>query len=444
MAALDRTHDPKRRSWVESACATDAEFPIQNLPFGVFSREGQAPRGGAAIGDSILDLGAAARAGLFGGAALEAADAASGPALNPLMALPGAHWTALRRRISDLLDADGQDRKLAAGLAQRILVPMKDARLHLPARIGNYTDFFASAHHATNTGRMLRPESPDPLLPNYRWIPIAYHGRASSIRPSGTPVRRPLGQRKPKDGPPTYGPSQNLDYELELGAFIGPGNRLGEPIPIAEAGGRVFGLCLLNDWSARDVQGWEYQPLGPFLAKNFATTVSPWIVTADGLAPFRAPALRRPEGDPAPLPYLLDERDQREGGFDIELEVLIETAEMRKAGAAPHRLSLGNARDLYWTVAQMVAHHSSNGCNLEAGDLFGSGTVSGPGPGSYGSLLELAWRGTKPVALPNGESRRFLEDGDEVVFRARARREGCAAIGFGECRGRIEPALPVG
>jgi fumarylacetoacetase len=444
MAALDRTHDPKRRSWVEPANVPGAEFPIQNLPFGVFSRESRAPRGGVAIGDSILDLGAAARAGLFAGAALEAADAASGPALNPLMALGAAHWTALRRRISDLLDTDGRDRKLAQGLAQRILAPIKGARLHLPARIGNYTDFFASAYHATNTGRMLRPDSPDPLLPNYRWIPIAYHGRASSIRPSGTPVRRPLGQRKPKDGPPTYGPSQNLDYELELGAYVGPGNRLGEPIPIAEAGGRVFGLCLLNDWSARDVQGWEYQPLGPFLAKNFATTVSPWIVTVDALAPFRAPALRRPAGDPAPLPYLLDDRDQRGGGFDIELEVSIETAQMRNAGAAPHRLSLGNARDLYWTVAQMVAHHSSNGCNLEPGDLFGSGTVSGPEPANYGSLLELTWRGTKPVALPSGEARRFLEDGDEVIFRARARREGCASIGFGECRGRIVPALPVG
>ncbi|MGQ0677550.1 MAG: fumarylacetoacetase [Rhodospirillales bacterium] len=441
MAALDRTHDPRRRSWVESANAGDAEFPIQNLPLGVFSRAGETPRGGVAIGATILDLRAAAREGLFAGPALEAADAASGPALNRLMALGASHWTALRRRLSDLLDAGGKDRKLAEGLAPRILVAIEDARMHLPARIGGYTDFFASSYHAANTGRMLRPDSPDPLLPNYRWMPIAYHGRASSIRPSGAPVRRPLGQRKPGDGPPVYEPSRNLDYELELGAFIGPGNPLGEPIPVAEASARVFGLCLLNDWSARDVQGWEYQPLGPFLAKNFATTISPWVVTADALAPFRAPALSRPAGDPQPLPHLFDEGDQRAGGFDIELEALIVTAAMHKAGTAPHRLSLGNARDLYWTLAQMVAHHSSNGCNLEPGDLFGSGTVSGPEPGSFGSMLELSWRGAKPIALASGETRRFLEDGDEVILRAHARREGCATIGFGECRGRIAPAL---
>ena len=441
MAAPDQTHDPKRKSWIESANAAGGDFPVQNLPFGVFALDGQAPRGGVAIGDRILDLGAAAREGLFAGQALEAADVASGPTLNKLMALGPAHWTALRRRLSELLDADGKERRLAGGLAPRILVPMKDARLHLPARIGNYTDFFASSYHAGNTGRMLRPDSPDPLLPNYRWIPIAYHGRASSIRPSGAAVRRPLGQRKPADGPPVYAASQNLDYELELGVYIGPGNALGQPIPIAEAGERVFGLCLLNDWSARDVQGWEYQPLGPFLAKSFFTTVSPWVVTSDALAPFRVPALMRPAGDPKPLPYLYDDRDRREGGFAIELEALIATEKMRAAGVAPHRLSLGNAGDLYWTAAQMVAHHSSNGCNLEPGDLFGSGTVSGPDPGSFGSMLELSWRGTKPIALPNGETRRFLEDGDEVIFRARARRDGYATIGFGECRGRIEPAI---
>ncbi len=443
MPSLDQTHDPKRLSWVESANAAGAEFPVQNLPFGVLARDGQAPRGGVAIGDRIVDLGAAAREGLFAGAALEAADAASGATLNKLMGLGAGHWTALRRRLSDLLDAEGRERKLVEGLAQRILVPMRDARLHLPARIGNYTDFFASSYHASNTGRMLRPDNPDPLLPNYRWLPIAYHGRASSIRPSGGEVRRPLGQRKPADGPPVYAASQNLDYELELGVYIGPSNTLGQPIPIAEAGERVFGLCLLNDWSARDVQGWEYQPLGPFLAKSFHTSVSPWVVTADALAPFRVPVLQRPDSDPRPLPYLYDDHDQNEGGFAIELDVLIVTEKMRASNTPPHALSRGNARDLYWTVAQMVAHHSSNGCNLEPGDLFGSGTVSGPDPGSYGSMLELSWRGTKPIALPNGETRRFLEDGDEVIFRAHARREGFVSIGFGECRGRIVPALKV-
>ena len=441
MTALDRTHDPKRKSWVEEANAADAEFPLQNLPFGVFAREGETPRGGVAIGQRIFDLGAAIAEGLFDGVALEAAQAASGPALNPLMAQGARHWAALRQRVFDLLDADGKDRDRAALLVEKLLVPMRQARMHLPARIGNYTDFFASSYHASNTGRMLRPDNPDPLLPNYRWIPIAYHGRASSVRPSGEKVRRPNGQRLPVSGSPVFGPSQSLDYELEVGVFIGLGNALGRPVPIGQAAERVFGLCLLNDWSARDVQGWEYQPLGPFLAKSFATTISPWVVTADALAPFRCPALERPEGDPNPLPYLFNERDQAEGGFSIELEVLIETGKMRASGAKPHGLSRGNLRDLYWTIAQMVAHHTSNGCNLEPGDLFGTGTVSGPEPGSYGSLLELAWRGTKPVALPNGETRRFLEDGDEMIFRARAKRDGFATIGFGECRGRIEPAL---
>ena len=439
----DRTHDPKRKSWVEEANAADAEFPMQNLPFGVFSPGGEAPRGGLAIGQRIFDLGAAVAAGLFDGVALEAAQAASGPALNPLMALGARHWTALRQRVFDLLDADGKERQRVAALEEKLLVAMKDARMHLPARIGGYTDFFASSYHASNTGRMMRPDNPDPLLPNYCWIPIAYHGRASSIRASGAPVRRPNGQRLPPSGSPMFGPSQSLDYELEVGAFMGPGNALGRAIPIAEAGARVFGLCLLNDWSARDMQGWEYQPLGPFLAKNFATSISPWIVTMDALAPFRVSALERPDGDPKPLPYLFNERDQLGGGFAIELDVLIETEKMRRAGAKPHRLSRGNMRDLYWTVAQMVTHHSSNGCNLEPGDLFGSGTLSGPEPASYGSLLELSWRGSKPVALPNGETRRFLEDGDEVIFHARARREGFVAIGFGECRARVEPALPA-
>jgi fumarylacetoacetase len=310
----------------------------------------------------------------------------------------------------------------------------------LPAAVGDYTDFYASLHHATNVGRMLRPDNP--LLPNYKWVPIGYHGRASSLVASGTAVRRPSGQTEPGAGEtaPRFGPSRNLDYELEVGAFLGPGNALGCPIPLAEAEAHLFGLCLVNDWSARDMQKWEYQPLGPFLAKSFATTVSPWVVTLEALAPYRVPATPRPEGDPEPLPHLADEDDRVRGGFDLRLEVLLLTRAMRERGEAPFLVSGSNLKDLYWTLAQMVAHHSSNGCNLRPGDLIASGTVSGPTPEQRGCLLERTWRGSEPLSLPGGEARRFLEDGDEVILRGRCEREGVARIGFGECRGIVAAA----
>ena len=423
----DATHDPKRRSWVASANG-HADFPIQNLPLGVFAPPGGRPRGGAAIGDMILDLGAVAP--LLQGEARQAAEAAAGDALNPLFVLGAGPRRALRAALSDLL-AEGSAQQAAV---QPQLYRATDCTLHLPARIGDYTDFFAGIHHATNTGRQFRPDNP--LLPNYKYVPVAYHGRASSVRPSGTPVRRPRGQRKPAtETLPGFGPCRNLDYEMELGIWIGPGNALGEPIPIARAAEHIAGFCLLNDWSARDIQGWEYQPLGPFLAKNFCTSVSPWVVTPEALEPFRVPQPPRPEGDPRPMDYLWDEADQAQGGLALALEVLIETP---KGG--PYRLSLGDARHLYWTVAQMVAHHTVGGCNLQPGDLFGSGTISAPEEAGYGSLLEITRGGSKPLALPSGETRQFLEDGDTVIFRTQAAREGCVPIGFGECRGTILPA----
>ncbi len=308
--------------------------------------------------------------------------------------------------------------------------------LHLPAAIGDYTDFFAGIAHATNTGRLFRPDNP--LLPNYKYVPVAYHGRASSVRVSGAEIRRPNGQRKPPEqAAPDFGPCRNLDYELELGVWIGPGNALGAPVPIAEAGAQIAGFCLLNDWSARDIQAWEYQPLGPFLAKSFSTSISPWIVTTEALEPFRVAQPPRPPGDPVPLPHLLDADDQARGAFDIGLEAALLTPRMREAGTMPHVLSRVNAQALYWTVAQMVAHHTSNGCDLRAGDLFGSGTISDADPASFGSLLEITQSGRVPLDLPNGETRRFLEDGDEVILRARCARAGAATIGFGACRGRL-------
>lgn len=419
---LDATHDPARRSWVESA-ANHPEFPIQNLPLGVFSPSGGAPRIGAAIGDAVFDLAS----GLP-----DAPDWCGAADLRPWLAMTTAARTEFRARIADALD-----HRAPARLAS--LHPAASCTMHLPAMIGDYTDFFAGIHHATNTGRFLRPERP--LIPNYKYVPVAYHGRASSIRVSGVPVRRPLGQRKPgSQEVPDVGPSRALDFELELGFWIGPGNALGTRIPIAEAGAHIAGFCLLNDWSARDIQGWEYQPLGPFLAKSFHTTLSPWIVTADALAPFRIAQAARPDGDPPPLPYLLDADDQAYGALDLTLEVLIETATMRVSGQRAHLIARSNARHLYWTPAQMVAHHTIGGCDLRAGDVFGSGTVSAPEPGGYGSLLEMTGGGRQKITLPNGEQRRFLEDGDEIILRAVASRPGFASIGFGECRGRIVPA----
>jgi fumarylacetoacetase len=425
----DATHDPTLRTWVESANQPDSDFPIQNLPLGAFVRGSDAPRLGMAIGDQILDLWACAKAGYL---APELREACAQPVLNDLMAMDSEARVLLRRTAIDLLRAGAKARR-------ELLAPAAEVRMLVPADIRDYTDFYASVYHATNVGTMLRPDNP--LLPNYKHIPIGYHGRSSSIVVSGTPVRRPYGQVRPDAAaPPEFRPTRLLDYELEVGLFIGPGNELGAPVPIAEAGAQVVGLCLVNDWSARDVQAWEYQPLGPFLAKSFATTVSPWVVTAEALAPFRARAFSRPPGDPAPLPYLLDDDDQQSGSFDLRVEAWLASAAMRSAGAPHVRLSRASFTDMYWTPAQMVAHHSSNGCNLRAGDLLASGTVSGPDEDQRGCLLELTRRGAEPLLLPSGEERKFLEDGDEVILRGYCQREGFVRIGFGECRGIVVPA----
>ena len=435
MTTIDETHDPRRQSWVASANG-HSEFPLQNLPFGVFSPPGGAPRGGIAIGDMILDLGAALRFGLFSGDAETAAAAAAGPTLNPLMALAPQPRRVLRQRVSRLLGTDGRDHLTVQQNEARLMHRAADCAMHLPAAIGNFTDFFAGIHHARNGGRRRDPQNP--LSPNYKYVPVAYHSRASSVRPSGVPIRRPHGQRKlPEEAVPAYGPCRKLDYELELAVWIGPGNRLGEPIPVAAAADHIFGLGLVNDWSARDIQQWESQPLGPFLGKNFGSTVSPWIVTAEALAPFRAAQPPRPEGDPRPLPHLWDERDQREGACDIVLEALVLTEAMRQKGLPPHRMSQSNTLDLYWTLAQLVAHHTSGGCDLQPGDLFGSGTISGPTETGWGSLSELSMDGQRTLTLPSGETRTFLENGDEAILRAHASRDGYVSIGFGDCRGRV-------
>lgn len=421
---------------MESAHADGADFPLQNLPYGVFRpAKSSAARVGVAIGDRILDLASAAQAGLLPD---EVRTACQQPVLNPLMALGAPAWSKLRARLSELLGADtcpaGPRRESVAAC----LEPALEATLLLPAQIGGFTDFYASIHHASNVGALFRPENP--LLPNYKWVPIGYHGRTSSIFPSGTPVRRPHGQTRSGDAAPVFGPCRSLDYELEVGALVGPGNPPGERLAPADAAGHLFGLVLLNDWSARDVQSWESQPLGPFLSKNFATSISPWVVTMEALAPFRTPAPARPAGDPAPLPYLTDAGDAALGGLDVTLEVWVRTDRMRKAGATPHRLSSGNLRSMYWTMAQLLTHHASNGCNLNPGDLLGSGTVSGPTPDSRGCLLEITARGTAPLSLPNGETRGFLADGDEVILRGWAERPGARRIGLGECRGIVLPA----
>jgi fumarylacetoacetase len=433
---LDATHDPKRRAWVESANDARSDFPIQNLPFGVFRRAGSAEKArvGVAIGDMILDVSAARHAGHLDGDASQAALACEAAELNGLMALGRRSWRSLRAALGRLLEAGSP----AARDQDRMLVAMRDADLMLPARVGDYTDFYASIHHATNVGRMFRPDNP--LLPNYKYVPIGYHGRASSLVPSGAAVRRPVGQRKPPELPdPVFEPSRALDYECEVGAFIGTGTALGERLTVSQSAEQLFGLCLVNDWSARDIQSWEYQPLGPFLSKSFATTVSPWVVTMEALAPFRVAAATRAPGDPAPLPYLSDDEDRARGGVDIVLETSIRTRRMREQGVAAQVVSRARFADMYWTTAQMIAHHASNGCNLRAGDLLASGTISGPLRDSLGCLLELTQRGAEPLQI--GEERRgFLEDGDEVVIRGSCTSESHARIGFGECRGRIEPA----
>ncbi|MEK0364176.1 MULTISPECIES: fumarylacetoacetase [unclassified Pseudomonas] len=425
-------------SWVESANG-HSDFSLANLPLGVFSRDGGEPRGGVAIGDFIFDLGAACDAGLFDGQALNAAEAASGGSLNTFFALGASARKALRGALQDLLGEGNAQRERLQGMGESLLQPMDRCQMHVPAKVGDYTDFYVGIHHANNVGKLFRPDNP--LLPNYKYVPIGYHGRASTIDVSGATVKRPNGQTMPPGASePSFGPSKRLDYELELGIWIGEGNARGEAISIGEAGSHVAGFCLLNDWSARDLQAWEYQPLGPFLSKSFATSVSPWVVTPEALEPFRCAQPARPEGDPQPLPYLYDQQDQQRGALDIELEVLLLTAAMREQALPAQRIALSSTTNMYWTVAQMVAHHSVNGCSLQPGDLFGSGTLSGASADSLGSLLEITQGGKHALELPSGETRTFLEDGDEIILKARCRRDGFASIGFGECRGRVMPA----
>lgn len=432
------TVQQEHRSWVESANG-HSDFSLANLPLGVFSRDGDEPRGGVAIGDYILDLRAACEAGVFDGQALEAAKAASVSSLNAFFALGASARKALRGALMDFLAEGSAQRERLQGMGESLLQPMDRCQMHLPAKVGDYTDFYVGIHHANNVGKLFRPDNP--LLPNYKYVPIGYHGRASTVDVSGATVKRPNGQTMPPGATePSFGPSKRLDHELELGIWIGPGNARGESIPIREASSHVAGFCLLNDWSARDLQAWEYQPLGPFLSKSFATSVSPWVVTPEALEPFRCAQPARAEGDPQPLPYLFDEQDQQQGALDIELEVLMLTAAMRDKGQPAQRIALSSTKNMYWTVAQMVAHHSVNGCSLQPGDLFGSGTLSGSSADSLGSLLEITQGGKLPLELPSGETRTFLQDGDEIILKARCRRNGQASIGFGECRGRVMPA----
>jgi fumarylacetoacetase len=430
----DHTHEPGARSFVASANG-HPDFPIQNLPLGLFSvRDDEPARMGIAIGDQVFDIEAAQQEGLLGEALSEAVDDGFiTEGWNHVLSLGAEMRRRLRHEVFALLREGAEEEETVRAL----LHDASACTLHLPMAIGDYSDFYAGIVHATTVGSLMRPDNP--LLPNYKWIPIGYHGRASSVVPSGTPVRRPNGQRKPADEPrPSFGPSRNLDYELELGIWIGGGNALGEPIPIAQAAAHIGGFCLLNDWSARDIQGWEYQPLGPFLAKSFCTTVSPWIVTPEALEPFRIAQVPRPEGDPKPLDHLWDEADQACGALALDLEAWLMTPGLAAKGLPPHLLSRGPASSLYWTPAQLVAHHTSNGCNLRPGDLLGTGTISSEG--AYGSLLEITRGGRAPIPLASGETRRFLEDGDEVILTARARREGFVGIGFGECRGVVTPA----
>ncbi len=433
---INETHDPNLKSWIESANAPDTDFPIQNLPFCAFVRSdirGVESRVGVRIGDYILDLDECYNFNLFAPEGMNFYESIN--YVSEFSTLQSQ--SDLRLRLSELLrdDIDEKIRKIV----ERCLVSLPDLEIVLPAQIGDYTDFYCSIFHATNVGAMFRPDNP--LLPNYKYIPIGYHGRASSIVVSGTDVKRPKGQTRPDaEQPPSFIPCKNLDYEMEVGFFVGKGNEMGESIPIENAEEHIFGLCLVNDWSARDIQAWEYQPLGPFLAKNFATTVSPFVVTMEALAPFRVPAFEREEGDPQPLDYLNGEQNKKFGGFDIKLEVYIQTPKMREENTEPFLLSRSNMKDLYWTIGQMLTHHASNGCNLQTGDLMATGTVSGKEKDERGCLLELTWRGKEPIELPNGEQRRFLEDGDEIIMKGFCEREGFRRIGFGECRGRILPA----
>ncbi len=438
---LNATHSPQLQSWVESANQPGCDFPIQNLPFGRFRRdEHEQARLGVAIGDQIVDLLACLGAGVLPELEPALVAACGSITLNPLLALGPAAWSSLRAALSQLLSSDSAVYQRNPQIGKRILVAQSEVQMLVPMEIGDYTDFYASVYHATNIGSMFRPDNP--LLPNYKYVPIGYHGRASSIVASGQPVRRPHGQLKgPNDDQPTFQPCRLLDYELEVGMVVGPGNQLGQPIPLAEAEQHIFGLCLVNDWSARDIQAWEYQPLGPFLAKNFITTISPWIVTLEALEPFRCAAFERPADDPAPLDYLASAANEQHGGIDLTLEVYLASAQMREQGIEPVRLSRGSFRHMYWTIAQMLTHHASNGCPLQPGDLLASGTVSGPDKDARGCMMELTWRGAEPLELPTGETRRFLEDGDEVILRGSCSAPSAVSIGFGACRGTVLPAL---
>jgi fumarylacetoacetase len=429
---IDYTHDRHLRSWVESANQPDIDFPIQNLPLGVFQLQDLSPRIGVAIGDRILDLTRCHEAGLLSRLPANLVLACTSHNLNALMALGNPASVLLRQCVSELLTYQPHTTSPAVDC----LRAMADVELLLPATIGDYTDFYASIFHATHVGQLFRPEAP--LLPNYKHIPIAYHGRASSIVSSGTPIQRPSGQCKPPNQPlPSFTATQQLDYELEVGCFVGVGNQLGQPIKIDSASDYLFGICLVNDWSARDIQAWEYQPLGPFLGKSFATSISPWVVTMGAIAPFYTKAFVRPEGDPSPLPYLDSATDRESGGINLIVTSSLQSAQMRAEGIPPIQLSQGSFPQMYWTLAQMLTHHTSNGCNLRSGDLLASGTISGDEDGSLGCLLEKTKRGANPITLPTGEVRTFLADGDEVILHGYCQAEGYNKIGLGECRGTI-------
>lgn len=437
MIFVNDTHNPALKSFVDSANSGSTDFPIQNLPFAVFRRAGSKEdfRCGVAIGDQVLDLTALGKMHLLSGDAAQAVQTCSDSSLNRLMSLGAPAWSALRASLSRLLSIDSPHE----GVLRGCLVPQADVEYDLPARIGDYTDFYASVHHATNVGKLFRPDQP--LLPNYKWVPIGYHGRSSSIGVAGQSLKRPVGQVcGAGQTVPVTQASRRLDFELEMGLFIGSSNALGTSVSVDQAFDNIFGMCLLNDWSARDIQGWEYQPLGPFLSKNFGTTISPWVVTSEALAPFRAPFVRD-AADPQPLPYLTSDRNSQRGSVNIALELSLETQAMRDAGVAPQVLCNGNFKDAaYWTPQQLVAHHTVNGCNLQSGDLLGTGTLSGPTPDSLGSLLEMTEGGKKSIAMSNGQMRTFLEDGDAIVIRAFCQSDSAVRIGFGECRGTILPA----
>ncbi len=433
---MRNTNDSKLSSWVSAANDPSCDFPIQNLPYGVFRRgdmPGEPWRVGVAIGDQVLDLAGAHMSGLFKSTPIEEHNVFAIAGLNSLMMQGRPVWTAVRERISELLDASKPILRDNASLRKKIMIPLDEIENMMPMAVLDYTDFYASAHHATNVGKMFRPDG-DPLLPNYKHLPVGYHGRASSLCVSGVPVRRPMGQTKADDADmPTFGPCRLLDYELEMGYVVGSGNELGTRVSIDKWRDHLFGMVILNDWSARDIQKWEYQPLGPFNAKNFCSTISPWVVTLDALTPFAAgPPARSPE-DPKNLDYLNPPGES----FDVTLEVLIQSKQMEEKDMAPVRVSIGSLKDMYWTCAQMLAHHTSTGCNMRPGDLLGSGTVSGPAEESRGCLLERTWRGANPIQLPTGEERKFLADGDTVIMRGWCERDGFRKIGFGECSGEI-------